>query len=156
MDVNNLLIQIDNADFLTAEELAQCKDIDLTNANPQIFIAGLSHDKSVIRFVSTKILGELKSTDAITKLCHILVHDEDDDVRWSAAKSLGIIGAQSAIDAMITAINDDCYIVRNYAIKGLIAIGGHKAVNAIIHATHSDDYDTQILSQSALKQLIKA
>jgi hypothetical protein len=184
MSVNELLFQIDNADFLEAEQLANLTGIDLTDADPQVFINGLSHEKDVIRYVSVKVLGmiaasetkeletastkglesgkklesikELKSVNDLTlQLTKMLASDPDDDVKAAVAETLGLINDRLAVPSLIKALDDKCYLVCRYAIKSLGLIGGDDAITALIQTSKSDDYDMRIWSASTLKRLVE-
>ena len=171
MSVNELLFQIDSADFLEAEQLANLAGIDLTDADPQVFINGLSHEKDVIRYVSVKVLGMLaatategleaslvkgwKSINGLTlQLTKMLASDPDDDVKAAVAETLGLINDRLAVPSLIKALDDKCYLVRRYAIKSLGLIGGDNAITALIQTSKSDDHDMRIWSASTLKRFM--
>jgi len=171
MSVNELLSRIDSADFLEAEQLANLAGIDLTDADPQVFINGLSHEKDVIRYVSVKVLGliaasatkgldplstkGLESTNGLTlQLTKMLASDPDNDVKSAVAETLGLINDRLAVPSLIKALDDKCYLVRRYAIKSLGLIGGDDAITSLIQTSKSDDYDMRIWSASTLKRFM--
>lgn len=52
-------------------------------------------------------LSEFRDRRAIAKLCDVLLHDSDPDVRYVAAESLAIIGDHTAIEALERATAHD-------------------------------------------------
>jgi HEAT repeat protein len=150
MSVNDLIAEIESSDF----DLARLNNIDLTDADPQVFIQGLTSNSPSARFVSVKVLGELKTINAVPRLCTALLSDGDEDVRWQSAKALMAIASPSSVDSLITAIHDNSYLVRSYAIKALAAIGNDKAITALMDTTKSDDYDTRLWATTALNGLM--
>ena len=81
-----------------------------------------------------------------------VLKDGDDSSRYSAAESLGKIGGSKAVDALITAFNDErnYFDIRYKAVEALIKIGDPKAVGALITALKDDDPYVQGLAAAAL------
>jgi len=67
--------------------------------------------------------------------------NENDWVRWEAAKALSQIGNQKAIKALLGALTDEKFEVRWLAAEGLIRIG-RRAIVPLLEALvkHSDSY----------------
>jgi len=87
--------------------------------------------------------------------------DENTQVRWRAAETLGKMDDPGAVEALIDALGDEEYMVRCYAQSALVEIGGPVTVEALIDALENEDYVSyavealgQIGDASAVEALI--
>jgi HEAT repeat protein len=70
--------------------------------------------------------------------------------RWSAAKILGEIGDNSAIDQLVISLNDDYSALREEAVKSLGKIGDKEAVEALIPLLHDKEDKVRIAAVKVL------
>jgi HEAT repeat protein len=102
-------------------------------------IADLASKDGVVRVKARQQLVAHKKR-SVAPLIRTL-SNENDWVRWEAAKALSQIGNQKAIQALLEALSDKQFEVRWLAAEGLIRIG-RKAVVPLMEALvkHSDSY----------------
>ena len=96
-----------------------------------LLIADLASKDGVVRVKARSRLVTY-GAPAVTPLIKML-SNENDWVRWEAAKSLSQIRSPSSIQALITALEDEMFDVRWLAAEGLIRIG-RKAIVPILEA----------------------
>jgi HEAT repeat protein len=120
------------------------KDIAISGSNvakPTIksLIADLASQDGVVRVKARLQLVAYKKR-AVAPLIKTL-SNENDWVRWEAAKALSQIGNPESIQALLEALSDKKFEVRWLAAEGLIRIG-RKAIVPLLEALvkHSDSY----------------
>ncbi|BDP42972.1 hypothetical protein DAETH_29410 [Deinococcus aetherius] len=75
--------------------------LNLKSRDPIAFLEEvLSLDDSGWRWVAVKELSERPGVRATQLLIRVLIHDQDSDVRFTAAESLKLIGDESALPAL--------------------------------------------------------
>jgi len=91
----------------------------------------------------------LGTREAVSLIVTRLREDENGFVRKSAARTLGLLKATTAVAALREAINDDYAVVRKNAIRCLGLIGGSEAKKALEDAvTHKDLGVTELARQA--------
>ena len=120
------------------------KDIAMSGgkaAKPTIksLIADLASKDGVVRVKARLQLVAYKKR-AVSPLIKTL-SNENDWVRWEAAKALSQIGNPESIQALLEALSDKQFEIRWLAAEGLIRIG-RKAIVPLLEALveHSDSY----------------
>ena len=89
-----------------------------------------------------EFFDETKSSVLLKPLIHAL-KDANDYVRRIAAKALGKIGIDKAVEPLISALKDSDYSVRKNGAEALVEICSKKAVDALIHAFKDSDYSVR-------------
>jgi HEAT repeat protein len=114
-------------------------DSKTTEAIIKSLIADLASKDGVARVKARRQLVAYKAW-SVAPLIKTL-SNENDWVRWEAAKALSQIGNRASIQALLEALSDKKFEVRWLAAEGLIRIG-HKAIVALLEALakHSDSY----------------
>jgi hypothetical protein len=102
-------------------------------------IAGLASKDGVVRIMARRQLVDYKKRP-VAPLIRTL-SNENDWVRWEAAKTLSQIGNPESIQALLEAFTDKKFEVRWLAAEGLIRIG-RKAIVPLLEALvkRSDSY----------------
>ena len=102
-------------------------------------IADLASKDGVVRVTARRQLVAYKK-QSVAPLIRTL-SNENDWVRWEAAKALSQIGNQKAIKTLLEALTDEKFEVRWLAAEGLIRIGRRAIVPLLeVLVTHSDSY----------------
>jgi len=114
-------------------------DSKAAKANIKSLIADLASKDGVVRVMARQQLVAYKKR-SVAPLIRTL-SNENDWVRWEAAKALSQIGNPESIQALLEALSDKNFEVRWLAAEGLIRIG-RKAMVPLLEAlvTHSDSY----------------
>ncbi len=81
-------------------------------SSKNIFIEGLNDEESRIRSYSATALGSFKDAEAAHALVRALEHETDEDVRRVIASSLGKLGSEYAVEALVTALPLETETVR--------------------------------------------
>jgi HEAT repeat protein len=90
--------------------------------------------------------------DDLDKLIEDL-EDEDEEVREAAAKALGKIGGERAVEPLIKALEDGEWEVRLATAEALIAIDDTRAVEPLITVLEDEDGDVRSAAADALGQI---
>lgn len=98
----------------------------------QNLIAALDEPLAVARNAAAQELGKRKTRAAVDKLIAILVSDTSALVRDNAAFSLGLIGDEKAVPALLDALRDRDEWVRKSAVKALGYLRPKECVDALI------------------------
>lgn len=110
-----------------------------TEKTAKEYIADLSSgsdEKTLIE--AARFLGDKKEKDAVPGLINLLT-DKREMVRMEAAVALGLIGEESAADALNNAIvNDESAQVRYASILAVIRVGSKKSIDALKQAKEKD------------------
>lgn len=100
--------------------------------------------------VSSLLWIKGRYAEVLIKRIASLLKDEDSNVRGYAAKVLGKIRNEKAVDALINALTDEEGYVQWRAIEALGQIGNKKAVAALIKVSSNKDSDMQWRAAKAL------
>jgi HEAT repeat protein len=100
-------------------------------AAQKLLIDRLGDPEAMIRSGAALVLGELKSTAAVSELMRLLREDEG-EAGDHAAMALGKIG-QPAAKVLIAGLKSDYALVRLRAAKALTPIESHAAIPALIN-----------------------
>ncbi len=96
-------------------------------------IALLRDPDSDIRIFAADILGSTNQIVAVHPLCETLLTDNEVNVRYQAAVSLGTLGRPEAVEALNKALGQDEWV--NFAvIEALMKIGGDASITSLIRA----------------------
>jgi len=112
---------------------------EAAKATIKLLIADLASNNGVVRVKARRQLVAYKK-QSVAPLIRTL-SNENDWVRWEAAKALNQIGNNKAIKALLEALSDEKFEVRWLAAEGLIRIG-RKAIVPLLEALvkNSDSY----------------
>ena len=105
------------------------------NSNKKIsdfnsLINKLNSNNPVKRALALETACNIKSKDALDVVI-IALKNKDTNIRWKAAKYLGISRNQNAVKPLIKALKDEEFIVRNNAVWSLGEIGDKRAIKAL-------------------------
>ena len=122
-----------------APKVNALSDSKAAKATIKSLIDELASKDGVVRVKARRQLVAYKKQSA-TLLIRTLSNNND-WVRWEAAKALSQIGNQKAIKALLKALTDEKFEVRWLAAEGLIRIG-RKAIVPLLETliNHSDSY----------------
>ncbi|MFC1969585.1 HEAT repeat domain-containing protein [Chloroflexota bacterium] len=114
-------------------------DSKAAKATIKSLIANLASKDGVVRVMARQQLVAYKKR-SVAPLIRTL-SDENDWVRWEAAKALSQIGNPKSIQVLLEALTDEKFEVRWLAAEGLIRTG-RKAIVPLLKALvkHSDSY----------------
>ena len=114
-------------------------DSKAAKATIKSLIADLASKDGVVRVTARRQLVAYKK-QSVAPLTRTL-SNENDWVRWEAAKALSQIGNQKAIKALLESLTDEKFEVRWLAAEGLIGIG-RRAIVPLLEALvkNSDSY----------------
>lgn len=113
----------------------------------------LEDNDPVVREETVYLLSEFKDESVIKHLAQVLVNDEDQAVRASAAEELGDFGDQSAIGPLIKALEDSDPRVRESVVEALGAIGGKRVISKLTEALEDEDEDVRYAAAEALGEI---
>lgn len=104
---------------------------DLASEGVEYLLPLLSSEDKDLRIFAADILGWSESYQAIAPLCKSLLEDEDVNVRYQAAVSLGLIGHPDAVKCLTQALDDEEW-VQFAVIEALVKIKDEKSVEGLI------------------------
>ncbi len=107
-------------------------------------VPSLYENEPTIRASVAKLLGDVGDSDVAPDLIDVLEFDDSERARWEAAWSLGRIGNEQAIPALIEALNDTSDDVRWFSSWSLRNITGEDYGPS--HETWSDWWAGQEMS----------
>jgi class 3 adenylate cyclase len=81
------------------------------------------------------------------------LNDDDETIRWAAAKALGEVGDQIAIEPLIGALKDEEEDVRWYAAMSLGKIGDQRAINALTQCVEDKSKLVRQFSKNAVNEI---
>lgn len=116
-------------------------------------IAALDEEDDKVKDNLIYALGELGDHSAVPVLSRILRKDKSDRLRKCAAKALGMLGSATAVEDLISALNDEDFKVRKSAARALGQIGDKRAVPALKKALDDPDYTVTKYVEDALDRL---
>jgi HEAT repeat protein len=145
-------------------------------------LAALDETEKQVRLAAVKILGEIgdaRVTDrlgallqeqdadirmhAVASLCklkavgHLIaaLDDQEPEVRARAAKKLGELEDERAVDSLTTILNDDNDAVRREAVTALGRIGDVRAIEPLsrILGNNDEDWDLQAMAVTSLGEI---
>lgn len=96
-----------------------------------VLIAALQNDDSIVRALTTYLLGESGEPSVVHALVTRLKNDEDKTVRSLAAHSLGELADQSAVPVLIDSLKDRNHYVRYHSAVALGKLGDMVAVTPL-------------------------
>ena len=143
------------------------KCVERTNYEIKKKLCALLANKMDSTFLQNKI-NAIENLEMIGKTGISLIieslGDEDEDVRWAAAKALGNIKSETAVQSLIKALGDEDEDVRWATAKALGNIKSETAVQSLIKALGDEDQFVRwvavkalgnIKSETAVQSLIK-
>lgn len=104
-----------------------------------VALKALSDGRARVRVQAVATLACLGDRRAVKPLCELLEKDPEQVVQFAAAKALGRLGDEQAVDALIAAMKHPKYQVRQAAITSLGVIGVEKARKPLRKALKSPD-----------------
>lgn len=119
----------------------------------QALIHATTDDDSHVRYHVIYVLERIKATDALMIFIHAIEHDTDADVRYRAAKGLGVLKDRAAVPVLIQAIQDEKLHVRHSAIQALGFIGDERSIEVIAACREDKSLRIRQAAESALNLL---
>lgn len=150
---------------MSDEDAARLRDLDLSRSELQkqicviveqvseqdvleYLLSRLSNGDKDFNNITIKALGWTKNTKAVAPLVDVLRHDEDEELRGSAADALGRIGDKSAIQPLIEVLQDRKeWKLRWACTDALGAIRDPVAIEPLVEALIQ--YDSDILTDNS-------
>jgi HEAT repeat protein len=118
-------------------------------------VRALDHDDSGVRIEAVGVLGWLKDTRALVPLARVATRDASAEIRRAAVGALGFASADDAAipDALLHALADPAWQVREEAATTLGKLRAHSARDALIAALGDDYWQVRLRAARALGQL---
>lgn len=110
-------------------------------------------DDSHVRYHVIYALERIKAADALMIFIHAVEHDTDADVRYRAARGLGVLKDRTAVPVLIQATQDEKLHVRHSAIQALGFIGDERAIEVIAACREDKSLRIRQAAESALTLL---
>lgn len=95
--------------------LGECGEPDAA----ELALQALRDDDEFVRATAARLLGSVGRPEHAVKLAHSLLEDAEPRVRQHAAESLGLLGGESAVQALLVGLEDPMQQVRLAAVQGL-------------------------------------
>ncbi len=92
----------------------------------------LNHPDPEVRWIAISDLEKMKGEEYTDLLIQALQDRYFESIRWRAAIAIGKRGDPAAVDALIAALGDGNYHVREEAVTALGMIGDERAVDPLI------------------------
>ncbi len=96
---------------------------DIGEPAVSLLIESLKHRKMAVRIGAVEALGVIRARQAVSPLVDLLRKDKCNEVRWAAVYSLALIGDETAISMLVTALRDTDKYVRYGAATALDIFG---------------------------------
>jgi HEAT repeat protein len=90
---------------------------------------------------------------ALTLLEEALLHDDNADVRASAAETIGDLETERAVDILAEGLEDPNEDVREAVVDALIEIGGKQALPALQRALQDGNEDIREAAADAIEEI---
>jgi HEAT repeat protein len=123
-------------------------------ADNRSFIAkllqALSHPEPMTVERAAWILGELKASEAVVPLIHLLLTSQDMGALEKAVEALGKIGDERAVDFLSKQIASSYLSVRLQTVKALKRIGGDSALSVLKKALNDPVSSVSLEAKAAL------
>jgi len=118
----------DNTDWLLCSSCAsQCNKYLAATAEKAFEISEYKYKE----LKAIQAIKEEKDSSGVDYVIDLLLNAYEDYVRWHAARALGEIQDSRAIRPLITALDDDSFLVARYALKALRQFEEEEAITAI-------------------------
>ena len=150
-----LLEWVANPDpFVQAAILRALRELRLSDALDPALRA-LSHPLASVRLEAVGVAGWLKDERALAPLAEVAAGDADPDVRRAAVGSLGLGSdpAETIVDALLSALRDDAWQVREEAAATLGKLRAGQARDALIASLDDPYWQVRLKSARALGRL---
>jgi HEAT repeat protein len=116
-------------------------------------ILKIIHDpKLQIRRLAVVYLGDIGSTEAISRLCEAL-QDSSPVIRRTAGDTLSDLGDPVATKSMIEALQDKSKLVRWRAARFLFDVGDERCVPALRDAIDDTEFEVSLQARMALERI---
>lgn len=89
-------------------------------------------------------LGCLNDKRAVKPLTVILLEDNCEKIRQNAAKALGNLGDEDAVDSLVESLKDDDELVKENAIEALLELGDERVIETMITLLKSENMKIKI------------
>jgi hypothetical protein len=99
-------------------------------------------------------LSEFRDERAFQELTRLLLNDEDEDVRASAAKALGSAGNERAIAPLAEALKDQEAWVRENAVDALGRIGGKRVIPPLMEGVKDQNRVVRGAAEDVLRDVM--
>jgi HEAT repeat protein len=117
-------------------------------------VALLRDGESVVRAAAAQVFSLLPDRRAVGPLVTVLLDDEDDSVRYYAARSLGQIGGAETVTALLAALQGEPSAISQIRIAEILAmLGDRRAVEPLRALAQNDDEEVSTAARWALGQL---
>lgn len=147
MDALPGLVNLLNDEWIDIQEAAvsalcnMLKDANAAEECLNVLINTLfNHQDSDIRNMIAIAFGDAGLPDVTTPLIAVLQNeDEEDEIRGSAAMSLGLVGDQTALPALVKCIEHNALSIRIGAVFAVGRIAGNKYTDLLIKVLQTDE-----------------
>jgi HEAT repeat protein len=114
----------------------------------------LRDGESVVRAAAAQVFSLLPDSRAVALLVTVLLDDEDDSVRYYAARSLGQIGGAETVTALLAALQGEPSATSKIRIAEILAaLGDRRAVEPLRALAQDAEEDVNAAAKWALQQL---
>ena len=152
--VKPLIAALSDPDPLVRRQAAEALGRMSDPRSVEPLIDGLSDPDPLIRRQIIQALGKIKDPRAIDPLIKILIDtDEKPYIRATAAEALGSIQQDIAVNALISALYDEHWVVRSRAVQALGKIKDPRAVDSLIGRLKDGDATVRGYAAQALGEL---
>ena len=160
-DIQGLIRALKNEDYLVRKDAAIALKKVGDETAVKSLIESMKYEKwqddytvlIAVRENSAEALGIIGDKRAIQPLIGTLIEDSDEEVRWKAAAALGKLNDESAVDALIAALNDKSWAVRRNATIALGDIGDEKGYEPLLSSINDKDWHVRKYAAIALGKI---
>jgi len=160
-DIQGLIRALKNEDYLVRKDAAIALKKVGDETAVESLIESMKYEKwqddytvlIAVRENSAEALGIIGDKRAIQPLIGTLIEDSDEEVRWKAAAALGKLNDESAVDALIAALNDKSWAVRRNATIALGDIGDEKGYEPLLSSINDKDWHVRKYAAIALGKI---
>jgi len=131
-------------------EIHKSHNKELTEFNS--LIENLNGPNPVKRALALETACNIKNKDALQIIISAL-KNRDMNIRWKAAKYLGISMEKNAVKSLIEALKDEEFIVRNNAVWSLGEIGDKRAIKPLTLVLEDENKYVRCSVEEAVKKI---
>ncbi len=145
----NMEIQIQKN---TSQDIELHESLDNTPNDINSIINNLNGTNPVKRALALEIVCTIKNKENLDVVISAL-KNKDTNIRWKAAKYLGISRNKKAVPPLIEALKDEEFIVRNNAVWSLGEIGDKRAIKPLTLILEDENKYVRCSVEEAFKKI---
>lgn len=126
---------------------------EIKEAVIESLLRALEDEYPVAREQTIAILSQYSDERVFIHLTEVMLNDEDEDVRAGAAKALGYLGDEKAIDPLIIALGDREDWVKENVATALGRIGGERVIPHLMDVQKDESKDVRSAAKNAVKKI---